>query len=81
LPGDVEIDVRHDYEDAPLDSRDGVTLAVVLGELVTNSPRHAFVGREKGTIWTSLARNKDNVFVLGVSDDGAGLGEGSAQSG
>lgn len=74
FPHEVELEIHHDYDDVALDSRDAVTLAVVLGELVTNALKHAFAKKAKGTIWTSFRRNEDDILVLGVSDDGAGLG-------
>lgn len=80
-PEEIELTVRHDYEELVLDQRDAVTLAVVLGELVTNALKHAFEGRDRGSIVAAFSRNDSGVFVLGVSDDGVGLSEGGRPEG
>ncbi|WP_421866281.1 sensor histidine kinase [Parvibaculum sp.] len=62
---------------APLivSARDATTLAVVLGELVSNAIKHAFEGLPDGTISVSFAINDDGVPVMSVQDDGVGIDE------
>lgn len=56
-----------------LSEREAVAVALILNELVTNSFRHAFVGRT-GRIQVDVRRH-NNGFELDVSDDGVGLSD------
>lgn len=47
-------------------------LAIITAELITNAVKHAFRGRDGGTIWVSLDEDGDHA-VLEVRDDGVGL--------
>jgi len=55
---------------APVAFAQPVVLAV--NELVVNALRHAFKGRNAGSVWVSLARDNDDVLIT-VSDNGVGL--------
>lgn len=79
--GDAAVEVEHDYDDVLLNARDAVTLAVVLGELVTNALKHAFGANGGGSVRARFNRNDAGVFVLEVSDDGKGFQEGDAVAG
>lgn len=50
-----------------------VPLGLLLNELITNSFKHAFVGREEGHITLSIHRVEDKVYDLRYADDGVGL--------
>ncbi len=50
---------------------------LVINELMTNSLKHAFVGRDKGTIAISSLVNDSGCRVV-FSDDGVGLPEGTS---
>jgi len=59
-----------------------VPLGIIINELVSNSLKHAFIGRDTGEIQIKLHReernNKDlkgSSFILTVSDDGIGIPE------
>ena len=52
-------------------------IGLIVGELVSNSMKHGFVGRERGRIEVSLGRD-GNRFELRISDDGVGLEDGAA---
>ncbi len=62
-----------------------VPLGIIVNELVTNSLKHAFSGRDKGEIRIKLHREengeyknegcKSKIFVLSVSDNGIGIPE------
>jgi two-component sensor histidine kinase len=58
---------------ALLAARDAVNVGIVVNELVTNAVKHAFVGRQTGTIVVGLAVEGDEV-ALSVADDGIGIG-------
>jgi two-component sensor histidine kinase len=50
-----------------------VPLGLVLNELITNSFKHAFPGRDQGMINLLLHRVADNEFELIYSDNGVGI--------
>ena len=50
-----------------------VTLSLLITELITNSLKHGFAGRERGTISIELDREADRLLVLSISDDGRGF--------
>lgn len=53
-----------------------MTLSLLVTELVTNSLKHAFVGRSEGEIALTLAAEPDGRLRLAVTDDGRGLPPG-----
>ncbi|MFH5833907.1 sensor histidine kinase [Halalkalibaculum sp. DA384] len=67
---DITLDT--DIADITLPVTRAVPLALILNELVTNSYKHGFEGRDEGHIWVSLNEDSGNL-VLTVADDGAGL--------
>ena len=60
-------------EGLALDLDTMVPLGLVLNELITNSFKHAFIGREKGLIDLRITRVSDREFDLFYSDDGVGI--------
>ncbi len=48
-------------------------LGLLINEVVSNSFKHAFKGREQGTIIMHLAGTEETGLVLRIGDDGAGL--------
>jgi two-component sensor histidine kinase len=52
-----------------------VLIALLVGELVTNAAKHAYVGRAPGPISVRLARDGDASVVISVSDQGLGFPE------
>lgn len=65
---DVEID------DLVLDSKPLSTLGIIVNELMTNSMKHAFKGREDGWIGIKVSQ-RDAMLRLSYEDDGPGLPE------
>jgi PAS domain S-box-containing protein len=57
-------------ENLPLDI--ATPLGLIINELVTNSLKHAFVGRAAGVIKVTLEVT-DQAYILAISDDGVGL--------
>jgi len=78
FPGNERISVESSFVPVSLDSKTVFLLGVILNELLTNSLKYAFVGRNKGTIRITLTR-KEKHFVLTVQDNGVGI-EKSAHS-
>ncbi len=72
-------------EDIFFDMDTSVPLGIIINELVSNSLKHAFTGRDKGEIRIKLHREKNRecvieghtstVYVLSVSDSGIGIPE------
>lgn len=50
-----------------------VSIGLVVNELVTNAAKHAFAGRDQGTIAVSWQRRPEGGWRLAVSDDGVGM--------
>jgi PAS domain S-box-containing protein len=53
-----------------------IPCALVLNEVICNSFKHAFEGREGGTIETSIHKSADGMVTVRVKDDGIGIPEG-----
>jgi two-component sensor histidine kinase len=56
-----------------------IPCGLILNELLTNSYKHAFVGREKGVIDIHFTK-KNSIVKLAVKDDGVGLKDGYKES-
>jgi two-component sensor histidine kinase len=59
-----------------------VPLGIIINELISNSLKHAFPGRDKGEIQIKLHREEKgeckSTFVLSISDNGVGIPENFA---
>ncbi|WP_162198770.1 sensor histidine kinase, partial [Methanosarcina mazei] len=84
--GDTRITLSMDLEEDLFFNMDtAVPLGMIVNELVSNSLKHAFGGRDKGEICIQLYREKltkfkseeseGTVFVLKISDNGLGIPE------
>lgn len=49
------------------------TVSLILAEVITNSLKHAFRGRDRGSIAVTLALTGQSQVVLTIADDGVGL--------
>lgn len=65
-----------DADAAPIQRDHAVSIGLIVNELVTNAAKHAFAGRESGTIRVSWKRKPEGGWRLIVADDGAGLPPG-----
>lgn len=75
----ISLDIEVNIEQLSLDTL--VPLGLLLNEMISNSLKHAFKGREEGVITVKLERNKEGKFELTVGDNGVGLpGDFSFQS-
>ncbi|EQA45074.1 PAS domain S-box protein [Leptospira broomii serovar Hurstbridge str. 5399] len=61
-----------DIQECRIPSETGMNCALIINELLTNSFKHGFVGRETGEILVRFFKNDGN-FILEVKDDGVGL--------
>jgi len=71
MAGDIHM--VGEFEPIVINARDATTIGIVVGELVTNAIKHAFVGRLTGTITVRLVRDENEVPVLSVADNGIGM--------
>lgn len=72
--------IESEFEPMIVSSRDATTLAVLLGELVSNAIKHAFHGRDGGRIKASFIRKPDGTPFLAVEDDGTGYDDSAEAS-
>jgi PAS domain S-box-containing protein len=68
-----EIDLDLDVKDVFLDINTSVPCGLIINELVSNSIKHAFLGKDKGKIKVVMRPENDGRYLLMISDDGMGL--------
>jgi PAS domain S-box-containing protein len=70
LDMDIEEDIFFDMDTS-------VPLGIIINELISNSLKHAFFGRDKGEIQIKLHRevSKGTSYFLSISDNGIGIPE------
>jgi two-component sensor histidine kinase len=69
----IEIDIKS--VNIYLTISQAIPCALILNELITNVCKHAYREGQKGTIGISMQKSDDNIFLLRVKDDGAGIPE------
>jgi len=74
LRGGVTLGCDADAAHIPRDH--AVSIGLVVNELVTNAAKHAFAGRETGTIRVSWKHKAEGGWRLTVADDGVGMPPG-----
>jgi len=67
------ISFHFDIEDVSLPIDIGIPCGLIINELISNSFKHAFAGREKGLISIGLRVSNGNEYTLLVADDGVGI--------
>jgi PAS domain S-box-containing protein len=67
------VDVSVDVDDVSINLDMAIPCGLIINELVTNSLKYAFAGRDTGKLALSLHHRDDHTFVLTVHDDGVGL--------
>ena len=72
------VEVTVSAEPVPLSLDQLMSVSLIVAELVTNSLKHAFIGREGGRISVDL-RTAKGTCILTYADDGPGLPEGAQQ--
>jgi len=70
---DVKVAMDVDVDDIPLDMNTAVPASLIINELVINSLKYAFTGRESGTIHIGLHKDPEGFLELTVADNGVGL--------
>lgn len=74
---DVHFDVK--AYDVLLDIDTAIPIGLILTELITNSLKYAFAGREQGQIQVTMKREGEREYELIFKDDGIGIPEAKRQ--
>jgi two-component sensor histidine kinase len=69
------INLEMNFDDIYISTDTAIPLGLLINELVSNSLKHAFVGRDHGTITISVSEI-ENGYQLMVGDNGWGIPEG-----
>lgn len=67
------IELRFDLESIYLNLDTSIPCGLIINEVVSNSLKYAFVGRERGIIELGFTKLSDGKLKLIISDDGIGL--------
>ncbi|MDZ7716168.1 MAG: histidine kinase dimerization/phosphoacceptor domain -containing protein [Balneolaceae bacterium] len=67
-----DIKLSFDFDDIYLNLDQAIPCGLIINEIVVNSFKHAFIGKDKGEIRISM-KNKGNALVLTVADTGEGI--------
>ena len=71
---DTEVKIELEIEPIKLPIIQAIPCGLLLNEIITNSFKHAFDGRDRGTINVSLTKDSENIHFR-INDDGIGLPE------
>ncbi|BAW31716.1 MAG TPA: histidine kinase dimerization/phosphoacceptor domain -containing protein [Methanothermobacter sp.] len=73
-PMGKSVTTKLDIENITLEVDTAIPLGLIMNELLTNTLKYAFFGKDKGTIEVTFKRLKDNL-ELKIADDGIGFPE------
>jgi hypothetical protein len=73
LSEDHKIEIATKSQNIPLEYDIVIALGLIINELVSNSMKYAFKGRDKGKVEISLRKVKGNLLQLCVADNGKGI--------
>jgi two-component sensor histidine kinase len=71
----IRLDLK--VESCPVSINVAMPVGLVVNEVMTNAFKHAFAGRESGTVTLQCLRQGDSCSIV-IADDGVGLPVGSA---
>ena len=71
--GALDASIEVSCEAMQLDSKLAIDIGLIIGELITNAFKYAFVGRDKGLIRVEVTGEPEHGITLVVSDNGVGL--------
>jgi PAS domain S-box-containing protein len=69
----AHVNLRFELEAVKLDIDTAIPCALILNELISNSLKHAFSGRDSGTLTLCLSCPEPTKLCVAVCDDGVGL--------
>jgi PAS domain S-box-containing protein len=67
-----KVEIIHEFETKDININQAIPLGLLLNELITNSFKHAFGGRDKGTIYIGV-HEKNGIIDLEYRDNGVGF--------
>jgi PAS domain S-box-containing protein len=70
---DTHIETRVEVDHININLDMAIPMGLIINELVTNSLKHAFRGRNAGLITVSMHPGADHRYYLTIQDDGVGL--------
>ncbi len=73
---DTHVEIKLELQPVSVSVEMAVPCGLILNELVTNALKHAFSGRARGELTTTLRAGPDGRVCLRVSDNGVGLPAG-----
>ncbi|WP_018126359.1 PAS domain S-box protein [Balneola vulgaris] len=68
----VPIDIAFDLDEVELEITQAIPCGLLLNEILTNSYKHAFQGKNEGQIWVSFKKVGEDL-VYSIRDNGIGL--------
>ncbi len=71
--GETRLDLKVDIDDVQLPLDTAMPCGLIINELISNSLKYAFQGREQGCIHVRLDRQIDRSYHMRVADDGIGM--------
>lgn len=66
------VSLKLDIADVELSIKTLLPLSLIVNEIITNSLKHAFVNKHKGTIFLQLKKHSEDHFLMLIGDDGIG---------
>jgi two-component sensor histidine kinase len=69
---EIEIKLEMHLESIIIPAEMATPIGLIVNELITNAIKHAFKGREKGTIFLSVTLKEQKLHLV-VADDGVGM--------
>ena len=71
--GETRLDLQVDIDNVQLPLDTAMPCGLIINELISNSLKYAFQGREQGRIHVRLDRQEDRSYHMKVADDGIGM--------
>jgi two-component sensor histidine kinase len=77
----VKVRRQFDMEPVALSLETAIPLGLIANELISNSLKHGFAGRQEGLVRVSLSRRGGDQLRLAIGDDGCGVAAGISEGG
>lgn len=81
LPSNKNVKISSSVNETQIDLDKMITCGLIINEVVTNSLKYAFEGRNEGQISISFSKQEDGLGLLQIQDDGPGYKEEQRQEG
>ncbi len=74
FPGRGKVELKSEISDFILNVKLLTPIGIIVNEILTNTMKHAFIGRDRGLITLSASHNKNHVVII-IQDNGVGVPE------